>query len=383
MFNLQKETIFELDSLIDELAKRNLQKRVFGKSLRQYRNKLSSLPDHLKNRILDEYILTELSPCNLAGLTVGGVDGGYASRTLLGVDLFVFRSIAVYSTFDHSGIYKTGYFPSKTPPIDLSLTGSGPSLKDAETIGSLNRAMSEIQVAYNVIKNSPKKIDIIILDGSPIIKSPISENSDIFSLYISYHNILFRLLDLAKETNIILSWVVKDSRLNIYTKFLGKILPFLLKGNETNFFTEKIDYRGIIRNTRDMDLLFHVLLPNQRSFAYIRDNRYFNDKIKDSFDLFTFFLKTVPYDVPLRIELFNYAETNRDQTINLINKVSSVVLALSQYDNSYSVPSMIVEADARVKIKQAEVDVLVDYLQKKIYGTEFMELRRSKSPWKF
>lgn len=324
-------------------------------------------------------MFTKLSPIDISGLTIGGIDGGYVSRLLIGFDIFIFRAIAVFSTYTPKGIQKTIYHPAKTPPLEITISDVGLSSIDSERMGAIRRAITELQLAVQILELGSKKVDILLLDGSPAIKKPLTTNQKIRKYYQTYLSILSRLVFQAKELGIKIAWIVKDSRLNLITKFLGKILPFIIEDMPEML---SLDYRSIINRSRDMDLFFYLLEPNIRSMAYYHQFK-MPKKFSQEFTLYSFYLKTAPFDIPLRVEVFQSNHRNQVDLIKETNILSETLLPLSQYNREYGIPAPIVEADARAKIKETEVEVLFRRIRNRYPSPDLWVRRRERAPWKF
>jgi hypothetical protein len=362
-----------------EITKLNVQKIKFCEILRSLNPNLTDLPPHLRNLTYDNQMFTSLIPQDISGLTIGGIDGGYASRLLIGFDIFFFRAIAAFSTYTPEGIQKTTYYPAKTPPLEIAVSDVGLSSMDFENMGSIRRAITELQIASQVLDLSPKKLDILLLDGSPVIRKPLTRNQKILNYYNTYLSILSRLTFYARKQGIKLAWIVKDSRLNLFTKFLGKLLPFIVEELPEIL---SLNYRRVINRSRDMDLFYYLLESNVRSFAYYRSfdiSKEFGQK----FALYAYYLKTAPYDIPLRIELFQSIHRDQADLIKEINIISEAILPVSQYNKNYGIPAPIVEADARAKIKEAEIDALFQLIRIRHPTPDFWFMRRQRAPWKF
>ncbi len=340
---------------------------------------LADLPPNLRDMTLDNQFFIQLSPQDISGLTIGGIDGGYSSRLLIGFDIFIFRAIAVFSTYTPERIQKTNYYPDKIPPLELTVSDVGLSAIEFESLGTIRRAITELQVASQVLEFSQKKIDILLLDGSPILRRPNTNNQRIQNYFKTYLSILSRLISYTSKSGVKIAWVIKDSRLNLFTKFLGKILPFFAEMLPELL---SLDYRSVINRSRDMDLFYYLLRPNVRSMAYQRDF-HISKEFDRKFFLSAFYLKTVPFDIPLRIEMFQSRNRNPINLINEINVISETILPLSQYNQTYGIPAPIVEADARAKIKDAEIDKLFQMIRTHYPTPELMLKRRERSPWKF
>lgn len=365
-----------------EISTINQQKIEFCSVLRDLNPILASLPPHLQTSTCDLKMFSLLQPSDISGLTIGGIDGGYSSRLLLGFDIFLFRAIAVFSTYSPSKILKTSYFPAKTPSLEIAVSDVGLSTLDFESMGSIRRAITELEVANKVITEyldlRSKKIDLLLLDGSPVVNKPITKNDKILNYYLSYVSILTRLVRKANENGVKLAWIVKDSRSNLFTKLLGRIIPFIIEENPHLF---SLDYRQILKRSRDMDLLYYLLLANTRSMVFYRQYSMPKQFAQD-FALYSFYLKTAPFDIPLRIELFQSLHQSREERIKEVQILSELILPVSQYNRTYGVPAPIVEADARARIRETEVESLLQLLRKRYNSLGLWTKRRERAPWK-
>ncbi|MFX0124038.1 MAG: DNA double-strand break repair nuclease NurA [Candidatus Hodarchaeota archaeon] len=347
--------------------------------MRSLNPNLSGLPPHLYNLTYDTHMVSEIPPQDISGLTIGGIDGGYASRLFIGFDIFVFRAIAAFLTYTPEGIQKTTYYPSKTPRLEIAISDIGLSSSDFENMGSIRRAITELQIAYQILEQSDKKSDILLLDGSPVMRKPLTNNQRILNYYQTYLSILSRLIFNAKKRGIKLVWIVKDSRLNLFTKFLGQILPYIAEELPEIL---SVDYRRIINRSRDMDLFYYLLKPNNRSMVYYRPFDV-SKKFSQEFALYAYYLKTAPFDIPLRIELFQSIHRDQTDLMREINNISGAILPVSQYNKNYGIPAPIVEADARAKIKETEIEALFQLIRVRHPTPELWLYRRERAPWKF
>jgi hypothetical protein len=307
------------------------------------------------------------------------VDGGYFSKQLVGYDIHAYRSIAIYSTFTRNQLVKTTYFPAKTPKINFKLADIRHSIRDSEKFGNILRSISELEVAREVIKNSPKRIDFLLLDGSPFLKYPGSTNTESLRLYQEYLDLLVNLFKIASKSCTKLLWIVKDSRINTFTLYLGKVLTYISHQHPELL---EVDYRNIINRTRDMDLYYYLLEINTRSFA-LRKDYSVSENFDQAFQFYQFYLKTAQYDIPLRIECALSKRQSFPAITKTLNTIAETILPISQYNKKYGVPSPIVEADARVKIKENEINDFFRFLRALNPSPDFHLRRRDRSPWKF
>ncbi|UCE12886.1 MAG: DNA double-strand break repair nuclease NurA [Candidatus Heimdallarchaeota archaeon] len=368
-----------IDVYLTEITKLNEDKIKFCNGLRESNPDFTDLPPHLRSLTCDNHLITQLVPQNISGLTIGGIDGGYTSRLLIGFDILVFRAVAVFLTYTPEGIQKTTYYPNKTPPLEIAISNVGLSSLEFESMGSIRRAITELHVASQVIEQNIKKVDILLMDGSPVMKKPNTTNKKVLDYYQTYISTLSRLISQAQKYRVKLAWIVKDSRLNLFTKFLGKILPFV--ADEFPDLTS-LDYRSIINQSRDMDLFYYILESNVRSLAYLRQFD-ISVELNEKYALYAYYLKTAPFDIPLRIEIFHPIHRTQANLIKNIDAISEAILPISQYNKNYGVPAPIVEADARAKIKEKELEALFQLIRIRHPTPDLWFYRRERSPWGF
>ena len=184
-------------------------------------------------------------------------------------------------------------------------------------------------------------------------------------------------MEVAKDNGVMLAWIVKDSRLNLFTNFLGRMIPFIIEETPSLF---TLDYRRIIKRSRDMDLFYYLLEVNARSMVFQRQYSMPKD-FNQAFALYSFYLKTAPFDVPLRIELFQSFQRSCEELVNEIRILSELILPVSQYNRKYGVPAPIVEADARARIREKEVESILQLLRTRYESLELWSKRRERAPW--
>jgi len=251
---------------------------------------------------------------------------------------------------------------------------------DIETLISLWRMQKEIRCALSVVETTTPTI--VILDGSiiPNIEyRQIAQNSFLVQQYSRLKALYRKLYHQCQKKRVLLCGVVKDSRSALLTNKLSSVLPHLTKRPEFQGLLE-FDYRSIIKQLRDTDLLFKVLDLNERTFNFIMSQ--FNDELdKDlpNYDIHTFYIKTAEYDMPLRVEfpkLYSSADTTAQQ-------IASIILAVSSYNLEYGIPNVIVEADGRAKLQETDADLLIDEIAVRTGHSSFsLQKRRSRIPFR-
>ena len=170
---------------------------------------------------------------------------------------------------------KVRYFPEARPFPDILTSIEPLSQNEIETLISIWRMQKEIRCGLTLLEEDQP--DIIMLDGSvlPVLDNREFKQSEfLMQQYLNLKALYRKLYTNCQRNRTALCGVVKDSRSAILTSKLAAILPHLsrLKGFEQLI---EIDYRPIVRQLRDTDLLFQVLDTNERTFEFLLTD--FND----------------------------------------------------------------------------------------------------------
>ena len=137
-----------------------------------------------------------------------------------------------------------------------------------------------------------------------------------------------------------------------------------------------IDYRSVFRTATDVTFVSNLTQRQERT-AVIREKTHIPELnipvIRD-----VTYLKPVSFDIPLRIELLHRTPENSD----LAERVAQIIQSLSGSNPAYAMPNVLMEADARVRIPNEEMDLIVDSILTRA-GLKFIggEKRRSRSPF--
>jgi preprotein translocase subunit Sss1 len=345
---------------------------------------ISSFNQELK--LPDQKFFYNIKKNNLHGITIAGVDGGLVKKSFTGVNIAAFRAIGAVFTFGRKNIIKNHYYPNKNPKISLKNFVSPMSNMEWDQISSFLRANSELKLSIDLISNlTNKKIDFLLMDGSfkeIHVYGSNFKNNILQNLKNEYARFLRDLIDITNEKGVSLAWIVKDSKLRDFSSVISSLIPELL-ANMHELMT--LNSNEILKNLNDQLLMNYVLFPNQRSFIITKEKTSNANHSIFSTENFSFYLKVVPYDIPIRIDFSipkNLLESSK--IISTADKISSVVCPLSNISSDYSLPSPLIEADARAKINQDKFSSIIELIQNKIPNNfEFKELKRSRSPFKF
>ncbi len=285
--------------------------------------------------------------------SVAGVDGGLLTRSFHGIDVVVTRAVGVVFDYKEGKVVGSKVFPQKVPFIsELSSSSDGELI----TVASLYRMREEVSRAVEVVeKASP---DFIMMDG-PLYPHPstrVAKGSGLKKLYMEVVGLYNLLASSCAERGTGLVGIVEDSRSGYFASVLfNKIVPNLPNSKE---------FSGVV--FRDTALLFDALNPGERTFTFkipnIQDLNY-KDRV------FAFYIKTAKYDRPLRVEFLSGNPGEDAKT------VASLTYGIAAFPR-YGLPSVLVEADARAKLKQH----YMHYIQRMLFSHSrsplVMSLRR-------
>jgi hypothetical protein len=321
----------------------------------------------------------------LSGLRIAGVDGGLIRRRFRSIDLILTRGVAVVFQFGPEEGPSVDFFPSAFPepairPVMLTLPGP-----ELDQLASLERIAAELRVTLSVLDEY--HVDLVLVDGSlfyhprdrPSVGSAVYEKfQEVIALYRQlYHK--------AREKSTILVGVVKDSRSTRIVSILGDVLPHILRNPSVFEMMQGVDYRWLLKFSRDCDLLDTFLEEGERTFAFkysaelIQNTNTLSDDLSRwASSIWVTYLKTARDDLPIRIEILVDDSNGAAQ----VDKALSVILPLSWQHPEYGIPTPVLEADARARISNNETQLIVDRLMA-LSGLTYttLERRRSRNPF--
>ncbi|MFX1440402.1 MAG: DNA double-strand break repair nuclease NurA [Promethearchaeota archaeon] len=326
-----------------------------------------------------------IEPTDLSGLRIAGVDGGLIRRRFRSMDLILTRGIAVVFQFGPEEGPTVDFFPRAFPeptirPVMLTLPSP-----ELDQLGSLERIAAELGVTLSILDDF--YVDLILVDGSlfyhprdrPNIGSAVFEKfQEVVALYRQlYHK--------AREKRTILAGIVKDSRSTRIVSILSDILPHVLRNPGIFEMMQGVDYRWLLKFSRDCDLLDTFLEEGERTFAFkysaelMQNTNPLSDDLSNwASSIWVTYLKAARDDLPIRIEILVDESNGSAQ----IDRALSAILPLSWQHPEYGIPTPVLEADARARISNKETQLIVDRLMA-LSGLTYatLERRRSRSPF--
>lgn len=377
-----------LSKLVEEIEHIEVTREQFGAVLRKIRNKidLSKFPA-VASSIIDSQFYTKIEPTSLSGLRIAGIDGGLVRKRFRSMDLVLTRGVAVIFQFGPEDGPVVDFYPDAFPEPKISPLMLTLSSIELDQLASLERIAVELRVTLSVLEEF--HTDLILLDGSlfyhprdrPQTGSIVYEKfQEVLSLYKQlYHK--------ARKKGTTLVGIVKDSRSTRISTILGEILPHIVREPTVFEMMQGVDYRWLLKISRDCDLLDTFLEEGERSFVFrysselhLNTNSASDDISAWAPSIWVTYLKTARDDLPVRVEFLSPED---DEIVtDKLDKALSAVLPLSSQHPEYGIPTPILEADARAKITANETRLIIDRLMA-LSGLTYMTLekRRSRNPF--
>jgi hypothetical protein len=380
------ELDYALSQLVEEIERLEATRRKFGAVLEQLKDTidLGKFPAVAINAV-ENKLVSKIKPTKLSGLRIAGIDGGLIRKRFRTMDLLLTRGLAVIFQFGPKEGPSVEFYPDPFPEPNIKpvmLTMSGPEL---DQIASLERLATELRVTLSVLDEF--HTDLILVDGSLFYhpRDRPSKGSVVDAKFQEIAALYKQLYNKAKKKRTILVGVIKDSRSTRIVNILGEILPHIIREPRVFELMQGIDYRWLLKVSRDCDLLDTFLKEGERTFAFkysaeltTNTNPLADSLLSWSSDIWVTYLKTASNDLPIRLEIL----TKKDSNIKQLNKALSSILPLSWQHPEYGLPTPIVEADARARITTNESRLVIARLMA-MSGLTYttLEKRRSRNPF--
>ncbi|NHI83209.1 MAG: DNA double-strand break repair nuclease NurA [Candidatus Thorarchaeota archaeon] len=375
-----------LAKLVEEIERIESTRNRFGSVLRELKQSidLSKFPAITASIAEPEFSKT-IAPVDLSGLRIAGIDGGLVRKRFRSMDLVLTRGIAVIFHFGPKEGLHVDFFPKAFPEPNITpvmLTLPGPEL---DQLASLERMAAELRITIAVLDKF--ETDLILVDGSLFYhpRDRPQTGSIVYAKFQEVAALYKQLYSKAMKKNTILVGIIKDSRSTRIVSLLGDLLPHLLRNPTTFEKMQGVDYRWLLRISRDCDLLDAFLDTGERTFAFKysteldqNSKTLSNDLSEWASSIWITYLRTAADDLPLRIEVL----AGSNDPIGRIDKALSAIFPLSWQHLEYGIPTPILEADARAKISMNEAQLIIDRLMA-LSGLTYttLEKRRSRNPF--
>ncbi|MEM2142170.1 MAG: DNA double-strand break repair nuclease NurA [Candidatus Thorarchaeota archaeon] len=357
----------------------------FGQVLRKIKTQIDlGHYRSIASSTIEHALVSRVDPTSLAGLRIVGIDGGLARRSFRAMDLIITRGIAVIFRFGPPEGPDVEFYPGPFPPPQVTPLMLTLSSTELDQMATLERIATELRVALSVLDQF--EVDVILMDGGlffhprdrPPPSSPVYEKfQEVMALY--------RQLYLAtRRKQVVLVGIVKDSRSTRIVNMLGEILPHVLRDPSVFKMMEGIDYRRLLKISRDCDLLDTFLDETERTFIFNYSSELMHatgggqdDLQQWASDIWISYLRTARNDLPIRAEVLVDGDP-----VGQMERALRVVLPLARRHPEYGLPAPVLEADARARISSHEAQLIMDRLMA-MSGLRHMLLgkRRSRNPF--
>lgn len=332
--------------------------------------------------------LTEkVEPAPFQDLTVAGVDGGMVQKTYHDLDLILTRAIAAIFRYQNNNLLQANYYPSPITPPKPQVVTEPIANRDLGLKASIERQKTELDLAIKIVEKHD--LDLLLVDGS-LVPHQSSKPYPKSKMWTEYRELLKRFQTLYKncrKTHTFLVGIIKDSRGTRFSNILHtQIISHLTSELDKETIRILKKNSDILLQIKDTHLLHHILEVGERTciFRYSEAPREHpalktieERKQAWSMLLYSFYLRPVPYDRPLRIEFL--AKEKVEETAN---KIASIIFSSSNLHEGFGYPPVLVEADARAKINRLDLDFIhTQILERAGLISPLMELRRESKPF--
>lgn len=292
---------------------------------------------NLEEKDFLDALKVKVIPTKYSGI-ITGIDSGSFKLELIGKIIVGVKSAA--SSFDYSKEKLSA--KSVLTPVKIRIFSYEDNSKCEEVV----RLKEEYSLALNILKES----DLVFLDGSVIPHPSVHPNKDSEILF-EYSKIIEKCKSLNYSGKIV--GISKDS----------KSRKFSRKNNETT-------------NIPDIKIFNDLLEENERSgvFEYSVTETPILKELGFEGKVFSFYLKSLKYDYPLRIDF--YCE-EKNKAIEKANEIASIVCFLSKISKNYAYPAVLIDVDLKAKINSKEVEMV-----KKTIEKTKLSLRRNSRPFR-
>ncbi len=308
----------------------------------------------------------------LEDIKILAVDGGISKKPVHGFDLVLARAAGVMFHYKNGKVDSVKHFPSRFPvPKPFALEAL--SDLDYAYSTSIIRQSLEVERARECLKAAEP--DIILMDGS-IVPHYADRPSKSSQTYQDYKKLLGGWQGLyteCMEKGILLAGVIEDSR---GVSFCEHVKSEILSCIKHNLIPE---LEKILDRTRDTNLLYWVLDRGERTRVSPYSGSPGEHLVLREFprglaeNIFSFHLKTAKWDRPVRVDFLGKEN---------LEKISSVLLAVSGQHSGYGIPVPLIEADNSAKMSEDEMENFYSHILSHTGElSSIMRLRRDSRPF--
>jgi hypothetical protein len=370
------EVGFEFESALASIVERIRGQRKRGLRIAQVLAGLEGMSLEGVEGVAEPSLMTRVERDPLDEVAVAGVDGGLLEQQLHGVDLILVRALAVVFHYSDGKLGHVEYLPSGTPPSRLVDVAEPLDARDFMILTGMERQLAELEVAAEAVRG--EGVELLLLDGS-VVPQYVNRFPHHPLLLERYQRLIQNYTGLYRacaESGVLLAGVVKDSRGARFVELLRRrVLPAL-----GNIGLEREEL-AVLERSRDTALLDYLIGVGERTMFFTYAERPGSYVLGDlgtwGEGVYVFYIKTVPFDQPLRVEFVDClgepAETAR--------RVASLVYTLSSHHDAFGLPSVLIEADTCARLSEEDLWAVRDSITDRLGPVGLQELRRNRRPF--
>ena len=384
---MDKRLDHALSKLVEEIDRVETTRKRFGAVMKKIKGQidLSRFPALVPDT-METSLLKKLEPTSLSGLRIAGIDGGLVRKRFRSMDILLTRAVAVVFQFGREDGPDVEFYPEAFPepritPVLLALPSP-----ELDQLASLERVAIELEATISVLDEF--HTNLILVDGSLFYhpRDRPQRGSIAFAKFQEVMALYRQLYHKSRKKKTTLVGIVKDSRSTRMVQVLGEILPHIIRDSSVFELMQDVDYRWLLKVSRDCGLLDTFMEQGERTFAFRYSSELTHNANSASDELaiwsssiWVTYLKTAQDDLPLRIEVLMDQD---DKDTKKLDRALSAILPLSWQHPEYGIPTPILEADARARITGHEAQLIIDRLMA-LSGLTYtvLEKRRSRNPF--
>lgn len=360
-----------LDEIVDKISYLESKRINIGKFLKEINDSFKIGPNE---EISDVKIINKVPTREFKQFNILGIDGGIVKHSYHGLDLMLMRAVGV--NFEYSGgkLKDVKYYPNSNPLPNPKIILDSFSDIELNSCYNFERQIMEILTTIEAMKEL--KPDVVFLHGSIIPHYvPTPDNPILKETYKKLIETYMSMFEFVKEKNIILAGVVEDSR---GIKFCDILNRRMLPQVESEMMKE---LRLVLEKTKDTNLLYYVLEKGDRTCVFnYSQNPTVHPVLKEfekmSSSFYSFYLKTVDFDRPLRVDLLCFKDV-----LDVVERLSSILMQMSGH-SGYGIPSVLIEADQRARLSDKDLDMFYCDLISRIGNiSTLFKMRREMRPF--
>ncbi len=304
---------------------------------------------------------------------ISGVDGGLITEALAGLDLILYRAVGV--TFHGIGKkVEAVYTPNFDPEPMVYLAPSLPSRQEFLKLATLYRLLVEYEIAIETIKfQNPT---VLFIDGKVIpLSSDFQElnnqSKNVTTIEMAVKAMYRDLVNIAHERNVLLCGVIKDSRSRNLSLTFSETIPEWIR---TKVIISKPvkGWRVNLSNMLDHTLCDGILHEGERT-AWLRSHPPKWVSLKHPFEIWSTMVKPIKEDQAIKIEIIKFNDL--DAVVDIALGALSI---LSKHGLPIAIPTIILEADDRVKLSGDYLENIVNEISVS-FGIPRDELRKRRA----